>query len=116
MKRREFITTLGLAATVQDPKKNIGVEGTMSLGDLEKKFSYEPKEDITAYELALLLPLFSGTSYGHSGYGAPEGRIVPARERVPGRVAGRTVLSLSGPEQERLGTAVRHLRNLPASQ
>lgn len=83
---------------------------------IQEYFAYEPKQDITAYEVALFLPLFAGPSYGQGEY-YTGGAIVPLRDRhVGGWPAGtsKPVLVLGEWQIERLGSAMRHLRKLPS--
>jgi hypothetical protein len=53
---------------------------------------YRPKEDITPHEIALLLPLFSGTTYGQGQWGSREGAIVPNHGRSQGEWHGAGII------------------------
>jgi len=76
-------------------------------------FLSTPKQDITAYELALLLPYFAGPSYGDGPYHTG-GVIVPRKDgQHGGWPVGGTVLSWTEFEMQKLGTAMRYLEKLP---
>lgn len=81
----------------------------------QEYYWYQPKPDITTYELAKLLPLFSGVAYGMGEWSTREGAIVPLRDRMNrgGWPVNGTVLQLNQFEIEKIGTAIRHLERLP---
>jgi hypothetical protein len=77
----------------------------------QSHFSYEPRPDITTFELALLVPHLQPMILGRD---ASSGSVLPVQQRnQPGWPCGTVILKLADYEVERLGTAMRHLRKLP---
>src|SRR5688572_14695752 len=73
----------------------------------QRLYAYQPQPDITTYELAFLLPLFSALDT------TLRGRVVPPRNIFQGACVGfpvgSTLLQLDSDEEKRLGSAMRHL-------
>ena len=120
-----IVSLVALFTDAQKKKEGMtlapGQSGTVVIGSSAEMrivessyYLYKPKPDITPYELALLLPLFSGPSYGMGEWSAREGAIVPVKDRMHGGwPVNGTVLSLSSYRIKELGTAMRHLEKLP---
>jgi hypothetical protein len=91
---------------------------TVSFHEIQQRYySYAPLKDITPYELALLLPLFAGASYGDGEWNTG-GRLVPHKDRQqPGFPCdGRAVVLLADYHEQELGTAMRHFVKLPVER
>lgn len=102
-----------------------GESFTIMIGDIEDSsgitlvrenhyFLYQPKDDITPHEIALLLPLFTGVYYGMGEYSAG-GAIVPIKDRMRGGWPADMsipIFKLDSYELSRLGSAKRHLVEL----
>lgn len=121
---RILLTMIGgfvLAGVVvySQSKEPLGDSGTIRLDSFESQiirpsnYWYSPQKDITPYELARLVPLFSGPSYG-MGQWSTRGAVVPAKDRQqPGCPVNGTLLALVDDQIKDLGAAARHLKKCP---
>jgi hypothetical protein len=121
-------TLLALLLTLQAPQASpADLNAAIAAGRMDINVSvqvvpqttywYEPQPDITTYELARLLPMFSGPSYG-MGEWSTGGRVMPSRDvqspKSNGCRSGAALCRLADYEIEELGTAARHFRKCRA--
>lgn len=83
---------------------------TWSKVDSGAFYEYEPLQDITTYELAILTPYLSPQIFGPDA--SRKAAVVSALKSVPGSTCGATVLHLSEWDVESIGDAIRHFQKV----